>query len=52
MLTRNLKQGDELTQVGAVGFFTRNKTPLTAQELCNTIDKVTLAFLGEVGQMG
>ena len=32
------------------GRLRRNDTPLTAEEFCNTIDEVTLAFLDEAGE--
>ena len=41
-------RGENLTWSG--GFLSRNQTRLTAEELCNTIDKVTLAFFDEVGK--
>ena len=40
--------GENLTWSG--GHLCRDETRLTAEELCNTIDKVTLAFFDEVGQ--
>ena len=40
--------GNEFTQNG--GKLCRNQIQLTAEELCNTIDEVTLAFLDEVGR--
>ena len=49
MLNKDSKlSGENLTWRG--GFLFRNQTRLTAEELCNTIDKVTLAFFDEVGQ--
>lgn len=43
-------RGEDLT--GSGEHFCRGQTDLTAEELCNTIDKVTLAFLDEVGEEG
>ena len=40
--------GENLTWSG--GHLCRDETRLTAEELCNTIDKVTRAFFDEVGQ--
>ena len=42
--------GEDLTWSG--GHFCRGQTDLTAEELCNTIDEVTLAFFDEVEEEG
>ena len=47
LLNNNSKLREDLTW--SDGLLRRNNTPLTAKELCNTIDEVTLAFLDEVG---
>ena len=48
LLNNDSKLREDLTW--SDGVLRRNDTPLTAEELCNTIDEVTLAFLGEAEQ--
>ena len=47
LLNNDSKLREDLTW--SDGVLRRNDTPLTAEELCNTIDEVTLAFLNEEG---
>ena len=45
LLNNDSKMREDLTW--SDGLLSRKNTPLTAEELCNTIDEVTLAFLAE-----